>query len=110
MTFGYWILLRKVFVDLYLAAVPLEVQSLFERETWSLDDFLCLPSIDHDETRADIYVNFAVGGMDEPNAYVGSSKCLGERVYKHCWVAEQKELPREFSRSPLSTNSLPWSC
>lgn len=35
----------------------------------------------------------------DPDAYVGSSKCIKEQVYKHCWITEQEELPQEHSRS-----------
>ena len=55
-TFGYWVLLRKVSIEfllqLYMTAIPPEVQLLFENETWAFDYSLCLPSIGHDDTHA----------------------------------------------------------
>lgn len=73
---------------LYLAAILLEVQLLFEKEAWALEDFLSLPSV-YDDMHSGIYGNFAISGVDahnmgmDPDVYVRSSKCLREQVYKH---------------------------
>ncbi|KAF4239149.1 hypothetical protein CNMCM6805_006521 [Aspergillus fumigatiaffinis] len=110
MTRGFWRLLCRVSVDflveLILPAVPLQVQALFEKETWSLEDLLSLPSAG-DDNRQGIYGNFVTGQIKNPSdigcdAYVGSSKCLAQRVSKHLSIAQNHSLdslPQNSKRS-----------
>jgi hypothetical protein len=58
---GFWTLLVRVSVDfllnLYLPAIPYKVQSLFEKKTYVLEDFMYLTSAEHDP-RPGVYGNF----------------------------------------------------
>jgi hypothetical protein len=110
MTRGFWRLLCRVSVDflveLILPAIPLQVQALFEKETWSLEDLLSLPSAG-DDNRQGIYGNFVTGQIKNPSdigcdAYVGSSKCLAQRVSRHLSIAQNHSLdslPQNSKRS-----------
>lgn len=105
MTFGYWSLLRRLSVEyilkVFIPAVPLDVQALFEKETWSVEDFLSL-SYAEDNERQGIYCNFAMGDIAYSrdigcDAYVGSTRCLRKRIGQHLATAEGysvNELPR----------------
>ncbi|KAK2765602.1 hypothetical protein FQN54_008456 [Arachnomyces sp. PD_36] len=104
-TFGFWCLLQRVSVpflmDLYMPAIPAEVQRLFEKKAWSQEDFLSLPAVNDDE-RQGIYGDFATGNIRHQNdigcdAYIGSSKCLRKRVLEHLQMARKST--EDLSRS-----------
>lgn len=110
MTLGYWVLLRRLslelIVSMLLAGIPEEVQAFFEKETWSVEDFLSLPLVAGDQ-RSGIYSDFATGDLrrkDADNAceaYVGSAKNLRRRVGVHLKIAEKSvdQIPNEHKKS-----------
>ncbi|GFF89172.1 hypothetical protein IFM53868_05749 [Aspergillus udagawae] len=71
-TWGFWRLLCRVsvdfLVDLILPGVPLQVQALFEKETWSLEDLLSLPPAG-DDKRQGIYGNFVTGQIKNSESF-----------------------------------------
>ncbi|KAJ9395321.1 hypothetical protein DTO282F9_7777 [Paecilomyces variotii] len=107
-TLGYWNLLGRVSVEylmkIFLPAIPFEVQMLFEKDTWSLEDFLCLP-LPEDDTRRGIYCNVATSASQPNalyNAYVGSALNLKKRISTHKLIAEKysvSDLPDSYKRS-----------
>lgn len=110
MTFGFWSVLRRLSVDhilnVFMRAIPLEVQALFEKDAWSVEDFLRLPYAQDDECQG-VYGNFAMGAIAHQreigcDAYVGSTRCLKKRISDHLGMAERysvAELPEKVRRS-----------
>jgi hypothetical protein len=106
LSFGFWVLLRKVSVDflvsLYLPAIPYEVQVLFEKDTWSNSDLLSLSHAE-DDLRQGIYCDFAsvALGTSVCDAYIGSSQSLRFRISAHLKIAKRSvaDLPRGIRKS-----------
>jgi hypothetical protein len=106
----YWVLLRRVSVDflvaLFLPAISLEVQCLFEKKDWSLEDMLSLPHVGRDR-RQGKYCDFATGDIARRStigceAYVGSARSLRERTLAHSHMAESytvDDLPKKHKKS-----------
>lgn len=97
MSMGNWVLLNRVSVDclmtMYLQTIPIKVQNLFEKETWSVDDLLDLSPAE-DNQRQGIYVDFATGDIKHKrdigcDAYVGSAMCLHRRWCDHMSYGRQ---------------------
>lgn len=109
MTFGYFSILSRVSVDflvaLYLPEISPEVQVLFVKETWSVEDILSLPLAD--DKRQGIYGNFAAGAIRHRTdfgceVYIGSSHCLEKQIRDHLRMAANyavHELPDKHKRS-----------
>lgn len=91
-TFTMFHVLGKVSIDfllkLYLAAIPLQVQQVLTKKTWTREDFLSLPNVKDNDMRPGIYGDFATGELSgDPQlgveAYVGSTIKLARRVRQH---------------------------
>ncbi|SPB46867.1 unnamed protein product [Aspergillus niger] len=118
-TVGYWGLLSRLSVDfilpLFLSGISKEVQGLFQKQEWTLEDLKSLPEIKGDK-RQGIYANFATGKIEHPNeagceTYVGSSRSLQKRVSQHMEIVrgssskDAKSLHyRQISRKDVQTN------
>ncbi|KAI4649871.1 uncharacterized protein J4E79_009717 [Alternaria viburni] len=98
-TLGVWKLLQDVSVEfllgLYLQAVPIEVQELFLKKEWCLEDLLSLPKVNEgDKHDQGLYGNFPTGNLAFASkigceAYVGSTGELLKRIIVHLEIARR---------------------
>lgn len=111
-TMSTWRILRLVRVDfllvMYLPAIPLQVQELFLKKEWSLEDFLSLPEVEEDDASDQgLYGNFPTGHLNRApkigcECYVGSTVKLLRRIMDHLKISSRhtvSTLPKKSARS-----------
>ncbi|RYN48285.1 hypothetical protein AA0114_g7265 [Alternaria tenuissima] len=96
-TIGVWKLLQEVSVEyllgLYLHTIPTEVQELFSKKEWCLEDLLSLPEVkDGEAGDQGLYGNFPTGNLVVASkigceAYVGSTAELLKRISEHLKIS-----------------------
>lgn len=72
-------------VDVYLLAIPMAVQALFESENWSFDDLMSLRDANAIRSRG-VYLHVfqrEYQGRLREMAYVGYSQCINNRLEGH---------------------------
>jgi hypothetical protein len=102
MTMSVWAVLRKVGVDfllgMYLAGIPTQVQELFLKEEWTLEDLLALPEVEAaDAQDQGLYGDFPAGNLKHRNeigceCYVGLSSALQMPSASYTLVSKSTEL------------------
>jgi hypothetical protein len=114
MTMSVWAVLRKVGVDfllgMYLAGIPTQVQELFLKEEWTLQDLLALPEVEAaDAQDQGLYGDFPVDNLKHRNGigcecYVGLSSAF-QMPSASCTLVPKSTEPLP-GISPANWNSL----